>query len=97
MINDSQRMINKVYEGLITTCLSMSDVPMRCKEIAKEISERSDFPQVTPQYVSRRMSHLVVCGEVGREEHFYFEGGKKRKVAVFGISGKDYRASGFEF
>ena len=96
MLSDSQRMINKVYEGLIVTCLSMSDHPMRCKEIAEAISDRSDFPKVTPQFVSRRMDRLLACGEVGREKHEFYGEGHRRTVIVFGISGREYGGK-FEF
>jgi DNA-binding HxlR family transcriptional regulator len=86
MLSDSQRMINKVYEGLIVTCLSMSDHPMRCKEIAETISDRSDFPKVTPQFVSRRMDRLLAYGEVSREERRFFREGRRCTEVVFSIS-----------
>jgi DNA-binding HxlR family transcriptional regulator len=79
-------MINKVYEGFIVTCLSMSDHPMRCKEIAEAISDRSDFPTVTPQFVSRRMMRLLDSGEIVRIEECTIP---KRRTVYFAISGED--------
>lgn len=66
----ADRLIGRAYADLIFQVLEVSTKPMRCKEISKEISEHSDFPKLSPQYVRAQMGRMVSRGEVVRiEEH----------------------------
>lgn len=66
----ADRLIGRAYADLIFQVLETNAKPMRCKEISKEISEHSDFPKLSPQYVRAQMGRMVGRGEVVRiEEH----------------------------
>lgn len=70
MRTDADRLIGRAYADLIFQVLEVSTKPMRCKEISQEISEHSDFPKLSPQYVRAQMGRMVGRGEVVRiEEH----------------------------
>ena len=83
MRTDADRLIGKVYADLILQVLEVNAKPMRCKEISQEISEHSDFPNVSPQYVRQRMCSMLHFGKVVRiEEHTPYS---KRKTVYFAI------------
>lgn len=66
----ADRLIGRAYADLIFQVLEVNAKPMRCKEISKEISEHSDFPKLSPQYVRAQMGRMVSRGEIVRlEEH----------------------------
>jgi hypothetical protein len=64
----ADRLISVAYADLILQVLEINAKPMRCKEISKEISEHSDFPELSPQYVRRQMGRMVSEGEIVRLE-----------------------------
>lgn len=64
----ADRLISKAYADLIYQVLEINAKPMRCKEISKEISEHSDFPKLSPQYVRQQMTNMVDRGEIVRLE-----------------------------
>lgn len=64
----ADRLISKAYADLIYQVLEINAKPMRCKEISKEISEHSDFPNLSPQYVRQQMTRMVDIGEIVRIE-----------------------------
>lgn len=68
MRTDADRLISKAYADLIFQVLEVNAKPMRCKEISKEISEHSDFPKLSPQYVRQQMTRMVDKGEIVRIE-----------------------------
>lgn len=68
MRTDADRLIGKAYADLIYQVLEINAKPMRCKEISKEISEHSDFPSLSPQYVRQRMERMLCWGEIVRIE-----------------------------
>ena len=79
----ADRLISKAYADLIYQVLEINAKPMRCKEISKEISEHSDFPSLSPQYVRRQMTGMVDIGEIVRiEEPAPYS---KRKTIYFAI------------
>ena len=79
----ADRLISKVYADLIFQVLEINAKPMRCKEISQEISEHSDFPKLSPQYVRAQMGRMVGRGEVIRiEEHTPYS---KRKTIYFAL------------
>lgn len=83
MRTDADRLISKVYADLIFQVLEINAKPMRCKEISKEISEHSDFPKLSPQYVRQQMTRMVDKGEIVRiEEPVPYS---KRKTIYFAI------------
>lgn len=65
----ADRLIGKAYADLIFQVLEVNAKPMRCKEISQEISEHSDFPKLSPQYVRMQMGRMVDRGEIVRLEH----------------------------
>lgn len=64
----ADNLISKAYADLIYQVLEINAKPMRCKEISKEISEHSDFPVLSPQYVRQQMTRMVDIGEIVRIE-----------------------------
>ncbi len=79
----ADRLISKVYADLIFQVLEVNAKPMRCKEISQEISEHSDFPKLSPQYVRMQMNYMLHRGEIVRiEEHTPYS---KRKTVYFAI------------
>lgn len=68
MRTDADRLISKVYADLIYQVLEINAKPMQCKEISKEISEHSDFPKLSPQYVRRQMTKMLGWDEIVRIE-----------------------------
>ena len=64
----ANQLISKAYADLIYQVLEINAKPMRCKEISKEISEHSDFPKLSPQYVRAQMVRMVGSGEIVRIE-----------------------------
>lgn len=83
MRTDADRLISKAYADLIFQVLEINAKPMRCKEISQEISEHSDFPKLSPQYVRQQMTRMVDKGEIVRiEEHTPYS---KHKTIYFAI------------
>ena len=64
----ADRLISVAYADLILQVLEMNAKPMRCKEISHEISEHSDFPELSPQYVRAQMGGMLYRGEIVRLE-----------------------------
>ena len=64
----ADRLISATYANLILQVLEMNAKPMRCKEISREISEHSDFPELSPQYVRAQMYRMLDVGEIVRLE-----------------------------
>ena len=64
----ADRLISATYANLILQVLEMNAKPMRCKEISREISEHSDFPELSPQYVRAQMYRMLDGGEIVRLE-----------------------------
>lgn len=83
MRTHADRCISKAYADLIYQVLEINAKPMRCKEISKEISEHSDFPTLSPQYVRRQMTRMVDIGEIVRIEEPVPH--SKRKTIYFTI------------
>jgi hypothetical protein len=79
----ADRLIGRAYADLIFQVLETNAKPMRCKEISKEISEHSDFPKLSPQYVRMQMNYMLHRGEIVRiEEHTPYS---KRKTVYFDL------------
>ena len=79
----ADRLISKVYADLIYQVLEINAKPMQCKEISKEVSEHSDFPKLSPQYVRRQMVNMVNEGEIVRiEKHIPYS---KFKIVYFAL------------
>jgi hypothetical protein len=79
----ADRLIGRAYADLIFQVLETNAKPMRCKEISKEISEHSDFPKLSPQYVRAQMNYMLHRGEIVRiEEHTPYS---KRKTVYFDL------------
>ena len=64
----ADHLISAAYADLILQVLEINAKPMRCKEISKEISEHSDFPELSPQYVRAQMGSMLYRGEIVRLE-----------------------------
>lgn len=79
----ADHLISKAYAGLIFQVLEINAKPMRCKEISKEISEHSDFPNLSPQYVRRQMERLLCGGDIVRIEELAPY--PKRKIIYFAL------------
>ena len=81
----ADQLISKAYADLIYQVLEINAKPMRCKEISKEISEHSDFPKLSPQYVRQQMTSMVDRGEIVRLEEpvpFHYP----KKIVYFALS-----------
>ena len=79
----ADRLIGKAYADLIFQVLETNAKPMRCKEISQEISEHSDFPKLSPQYVRMQMNYMLRRGEIVRmEERTSYS---KRKTIYFAL------------
>ena len=80
----ADRLIGRAYADLIYQVLEINAKPMRCREeISKEISEHSDFPPLSPQYVRQRMAGMLYRDEIVRIEEPVPH--SKRKTVYFAI------------
>lgn len=64
----ADRLISVAYADLILQVLEINAKPMRCQEISQEISEHSDFPVLSSQYVRAQMYRMLDGGEIVRLE-----------------------------
>ena len=79
----ADQLIGQAYADLILQVLEINAKPMRCKEISKEISEHSDFPKLSPQYVRRQMNYMLRKSAIVRiEERTSYP---KRKTVYFAL------------
>lgn len=86
----ADRLISVAYADLILQVLEINAKPMRCKEISFEISEHSDFPELSPQYVRRQMTRMLYGGEIVRiEKHTRYSKFKTIYFAVPSVVAKD--------
>lgn len=86
----ADRLISVAYADLILQVLEINAKPMRCKEISFEISEHSDFPELSPQYVRAQMGSMLYRGEIVRiEKHTRYSKFKTIYFAVPSVVDKE--------